>query len=163
MEEKEILLTKEGHQKIVAELEDLKTTKRKDLAKRLKEAISYGDLSENSEYQEAKSDQAFLEGRIIELEEMLINAKIIKDHQKNHLVTDQIELGSSVKIKILDDAEDKGHEFMIVGFTEADPLNHKISNESPIGAAILGKKKGDVVDVVVPSGDTIKYKIMACS
>ncbi|MCA9371135.1 MAG: transcription elongation factor GreA [Candidatus Peregrinibacteria bacterium] len=153
------LVTKEGLKKLQDELDELKGMKRKEVAERLKEAISYGDLSENSEYQEAKTEQAFIEGRILELEQMIKNAKIISD--KVTTKTKDIQIGTSVTIRNKTDGDD-AVEYTIVGSTEADPLDHKISNESPVGKALLGKKKGDVVDVKTPAG-TFKYEVVKVS
>jgi len=152
---KKFLLTKAGLQKLVDELEQLKNTGRKEVAAKLKEAISYGDLSENAEYDEAKNQQAFLESRIIELEEKVKYAEIIEDKK-----TDEVQIGSVVKMKRLDDNDE--HEYTIVGSTEADILSHKISNESPVGAAIIGKKAKDKVAVKAPGGE-YEYQIMKVS
>lgn len=147
-------LTKEGLAKLTAELAQLKNVRRKEVSVRLKEAISFGDLSENSEYEEAKNEQAFIEGRIIELEDKIKHAEVISD--KN--TTKTINLGSKVKIKSLDDGDEE--EFTIVGTTESDPLNHMISNESPIGLALIDKKVGDTVKVDVPAGK-VEYKVVS--
>lgn len=153
----EILLTKDGYEKIVAEHELLVSVKRGEVAERLKEAISYGDLSENSEYDSAKNEQAELEARIGKLENMIRKAKIIdeKNQPKN-----QVGLGLKVKVKELDSAEVM--EFIIVGSTEAEPYEGKISNESAVGAGLLGKKVGDVVEIQVPDGTT-QYEILKIS
>lgn len=148
-------VTKEGFKKLQEELEHLKDVKRKEVSERLKEAISYGDLSENSEYEEAKNEQAFVEGRIIELEEKVKYVQIIEEKQK--LAT--IQLGTKVVVKNLSSAKSEPEEFVIVGSTEADPLNHKISNESPVGYALLDKKKGDVVKVDTPNG-VVEYQVL---
>lgn len=145
-----VLLTKEGLEAIKEEYETLKTSKRKEVAGRLKEAISYGDLSENSEYEEAKNEQAFVEGRIVELEKMIKNAQII-DEEKAHSGK-SVQIGTTVKLKNITKDEDP-EEYTIVGSTEADPLNHRISNESPIGQGILKKKKGDKVKIIAPAGE----------
>lgn len=149
---KATLVTKEGLQKLKEELDYLKNTKRKEVADRIKEAISYGDLSENSEYEEAKNEQAFVEGRIMELENKVKHAKIISEHQK----TKTVQLGSTVSVKNVH----KGDEevYTIVGSTEADPFAAKISNESPVGSSLLDKKKGDQIKVITPSGN-IEYVI----
>lgn len=151
----EILVTAEGLKHLQEELEHLKTTRRKEVADRLKDAISYGDLSENSEYQEAKEEQAFLEGKIVELEQKIKNAKIVKDDAKK----DVIHVGSTVELKI--DGEEIG-TFSIVGATEADPFQKKISIDSPAGKALLGKKKGAKVSVVINS-DTLEYEVLKVS
>ncbi len=152
---KEVLVTKAGLAKLTAELADYKDNRRKDVALRLKEAIAYGDLSENSEYEEAKNEQAFVEGRIVELESMIKNAKIITDDKSGQ---DTIQIGVTVTVQNITENDDP-ETYTIVGSTEADPVNSKISNESPIGSAILGKAKGDVVKVKVPAG-VFEYKIM---
>lgn len=154
--EKATLVTQEGYKKLVEELENLKTVERKVVAERLKEAISYGDLSENSEYEEAKNYQAFVEGRIIDLEEKIKNAKIIKGKKGQ-----SVQLGSEVTIQNVDDDSEK-ETYTIVGSTEADPLAHKISNESPVGAALIDKKKGDTIEVEVPAGVS-RYTIVKVS
>lgn len=153
----ETLVTKEGLKKLQEELEELKTSKRKEVATRLKEAISYGDLSENSEYQEAKNEQAFIEGRILELEQMIKNVKIISG-KKSDTKGKEVQIGSTVTIKNKTDGDDPV-TYTIVGSTEADPLEKKISNESPVGKGVLGKKKGDVFDVNTPGG-LFKYEVL---
>jgi len=150
----EILLTKEGYDKIVAEHEELIAVRRKEVAERIKEAISYGDISENSEYDSAKNEQAELEERIHKLENMLRKAKIINEAD---MPKDQVGLGLKVKVKNMNTKETL--EYVIVGSTEADPFEGKISNESLVGAALLGKKKGETVEVQAPDGLT-NYKIM---
>lgn len=150
---KATLVTKEGLKKLKEELEQLKTVKRKEVAERIKEAISYGDLSENSEYEEAKNEQAFVEGRILELETKIKHAKIISEHHK----TKSVQLGSTVHLKNLSKSGDD-EVYTIVGSTETDPFTGKISNESPVGASLLDKQKGEVVKVVAPSGK-IEYEI----
>ncbi len=150
---KKILLTKSGYDKLVAELEDLKNVGRKEVAARLKEAISYGDLSENAEYDEAKNQQAFLEARIEELEEQIKNAEVVADKK-----TGEIQIGSTVELLRTGDKESV--QYQIVGVTEADILSHKISNESPVGAAIIGKKTKDTVTVKTPGGEE-EYKIVS--
>lgn len=148
-------VTKDGYKQLQEELEHLKNARRKEVAKRLEEAISYGDLSENAEYEEAKNEQAFVEGRILELEEKIKHAKIIATGKHGKMV----ELGSVVVIKRVKPQEGENEEYTIVGSTEADPLNQRISNESPIGAALLDRKVGDSVDVKVPAGK-VTYKIV---
>lgn len=143
-----VLLTQEGLDALKKEHEHLKNKKRKEVAERLKEAISYGDLSENSEYEEAKNEQAFVEGRIVELEKMIKNAQII-DEKKAHSAK-KVQIGTTVVVKDLE--KDDEEEFTIVGSTETDPLKARLSNESPIGKALLGKKKGDRVIVKAPAG-----------
>lgn len=150
------LITKEGLDKLKEEAKYLKETKRREVAGRIKEAISYGDLSENSEYEEAKNEQAFVEGRILELEEKIKNAKIISGRKK---ITKTVQLGTTVHLRNLTKGKDDLEVYTIVGSTEADPFNGKISNESPIGNALLDKEKGDKIKVSVPSGN-IEYQIV---
>lgn len=157
-DEEETLVTKEGLKKLKEELEHLKNVRRKEVAQRLKEAISYGDLSENSEYEEAKNEQAFVEGRILELERKIKNAKIITE--KDGKIKD-VNIGSSVTIRNITD-EDEPETYTIVGATEADPFDFKISNESPIGKALLSHIKGDTVKVPTPSG-ILEYEIIKVS
>ncbi|AJS60764.1 transcription elongation factor GreA [Paenibacillus sp. IHBB 10380] len=154
MGDKEVILTLEGLKKLESELEHIKSVKRREIAERIKVAIGYGDISENSEYEDAKNEQAFIEGRVITLEKLLRNARIINNDDVN---TDTVGVGVKV---IVEDLEFKDTvEYLIVGTAESDPLNNKISNESPVGKAIIGKQKGAVVDVVVPAG-VIQYKII---
>jgi transcription elongation factor GreA len=153
---KATLITKEGLDKLVEELEYLKNTKRKEVAARIKEAISYGDLSENSEYEEAKNEQAFVEGRILELEEKVKNAKIISEKKS---LGKTVHLGCTVHLKNLSKGKSELEIYTIVGSTEADPFNGKISNESPVGNALLDKQKGDKVKVPVPAG-SVEYEIV---
>ena len=151
---KEIILTQEGFDKLEEELGLLKTTRRKEVAERLKVAISFGDLSENAEYDEAKKEQAALEERIIKLENMVRKAVIIDETSVD---LDVITIGSIVRI--YDEDFDEEVEYSIVGSAEADPYNGKISNESPVGKSLLGSKIGDVVEVNVPDG-IIKLKVL---
>ena len=151
---KEIILTQEGYDKLEEELELLKTTKRKEVAERLKVAISFGDLSENAEYDEAKKEQAALEERIMKLENMVRIAVIIDEENVD---LDIVTIGSIVKI--YDKEFDEEVEYTIVGSAEADPYDFKISNESPVGKALLGRQKGEEVNVTVPDGIT-KLKIL---
>lgn len=152
----ETLVTKEGFKKLKDELEHLENVRRREVASRLKEAIAYGDLSENSEYQEAKEEQAFVEGRISELHQMVKNVKIIGEStgKKGKIV----KIGSTVTVQNLTE-KDEPETYTIVGSTEADPRNNRISNESPIGIAILDKDEGDEVTVKSPSG-VCKYRIV---
>jgi len=154
MAEKEVILTAEGLIKLEDELEQLKSVKRREIAERIKVAIGYGDISENSEYEDAKNEQAFIEGRVITLEKMLRNARIINS---DDIETDVVSIGSKVNVKDMEYGETI--EYTIVGTAESNPSENKISNESPVGKAILGKKKGAVVDVTVPAG-VIQYKII---
>lgn len=152
---KMILVTKEGLKKLQEELDYLKNVRRKEVAQRLKEAISYGDLSENSEYEEAKNEQAFLEGRILQLEDKVKFAKIIDDKHQHGAV---VQLGSRVRVRsISSNAEE---EYTIVGSTEADAIARRLSNESPVGKALLDKKVKDRVDVRAPGG-VFKYEIVS--
>ena len=151
---KKNIMTYEGIKKLEEELEYLKTVRRKEITEKIKVALGYGDLSENSEYDEAKNDQAFNEGRIIQLENMLKNAVVV---DVSEIPTDKVSVGSIVKV--MDYEFDEEVEYAIVGSAEADPMNFKISNESPVGSALLGKKVGDVVEVTVPSGVS-KFEIL---
>lgn len=154
----ELLLTQEGYDKIVAEREELVSVKRAEVAERIKEAISYGDISENAEYDSAKNEQAELEERIYELDEMLRKAKIV---QEDDVKGDRVNIGLKVTVKDLDTGDKE--EFHIVGATESDPFNGKISTDSPVAKALIGKKKGDEVEVEIKINenvDYIKYKIM---
>ncbi|WP_196001119.1 transcription elongation factor GreA [Clostridium sp. 1001271B_151109_B4] len=151
---KKFIMTYEGVKKLEEELEYLKTVKRKEITEKIKVALGYGDLSENSEYDEAKNDQAFTEGRIIQLENMLKNAVVVDE---NEIPKDKVSVGSIVKV--MDYEFDEEVEYTIVGSAEADPMNFKISNESPVGSALLGKKVGDVVEVTVPSGVS-KFEVL---
>lgn len=154
MTEKEVILTPDGLKNLEKELETLKTVKRREVAERIKVAIGYGDISENSEYEDAKNEQAFIEGRIITLEKMLRNARIINDEEVD---TNKVSVGVIVTLQDLEFGDEL--EYSIVGTAESDPSENKISNESPVGKAILGKEIGDIVDVNVPDG-IIQYKIL---
>ncbi len=154
MPERDVFLTEDGLKKLESELDELKTVRRKEIAERIKQALSFGDISENSEYDQAKNEQAQLEDRISKLEMMLRNAKII---DKEDISTDKVGIGSKVLVKDLEYEEEM--EYTIVGSAEADPYNGRISNESPVGKALLGRKSGDIVDVIVPDG-IIKYEIL---
>jgi len=154
MPEKEVILTLEGLKKLEDELEHLKTQRRREVAGRIKQAIEFGDISENSEYEDAKNEQAFIEGRIMTLEKMLRNARVIDD---NDIATDTVSLGSTVTIKDMDFGDE--FEYTIVGSAEADPTANKISNESPVGKAILGQVMGNTVEITVPAGK-LKYQIL---
>ena len=152
---KQVILTSEGLEKLEKELEYLKTVKRQEVAAEIKVALGYGDLSENSEYDEAKNKQAQMEIRIVEIEAMLKNAKVIDEAE---ISTDTVSLGCTVTV--YDVEFDEEIEYSIVGSTEADPSNGKISDESPVGSALLGKKVGDVVDIPAPAG-SIEMKVVA--
>ncbi len=151
--EQEIYLTSEGAARLQAELKELKGPKREEMAKRLRSAIQMGDLSENADYTKAKEDQGFMEGRIQELEHILNNASII---DASDVQTDTVQVGSRVTVQ---EADDPAETYYLVGATEADPRNGKISNESPIGQALIGKHLGDEVTAITPGGE-IKLKIL---
>ncbi len=151
---KQVILTSEGLEKLEKELEYLKTVKRQEVAAEIKVALGYGDLSENSEYDEAKNKQAQMEIRIVEIETMLKNAKVIDETE---ISTDTVSLGCTVTV--FDIEFDEEIKYNIVGSTEADPSNGKISDESPVGSALLGKKVGDVVEVPAPAG-SIELKVV---
>lgn len=149
--DKTVYLTKAGYEKLQKEYEELTTVGRKDVAEMIKTAKEFGDLSENSEYADAKDRQAFIEGRIAELEHLLKNANMIEDLHTN---CSTVGVGCTVNVEL----EEGDMEYKIVGSYEADPENCLISNESPIGQALLGKKVGDEIAIQVPAG-TMKYKI----
>lgn len=151
---KQVILTYEGLKKIEEELEQLKTVRRKEVTQKIKTALSFGDLSENSEYDEAKNEQAFVEGRIATLENMLKNAKVIDEEDVN---TDVISVGATVKVKDLEFGDEL--EITIVGSAEADPTHMKISNEAPIGRGLLGHRVGEKVDIQIPDG-IISYEVL---
>jgi len=151
---KEVILTSEGYEKLKAEIEYLKTDKRREVAERIKHAREFGDITENSEYDDAKNEQAMLEHRIALLEDRLTNARVIESAE---IPKDVVGIGTRVRLKDMDANETI--EYMIVGSGEANPAEHRLSNESPVGKAILGKKKGEVVEVAVPRG-SLKYKIV---
>ena len=155
MSEKEVLLTKEGLSRLEEELAHLKTVKRREVAARIKQALAFGDISENSEYDDAKNEQAFIESRIVKLEKMLRNARLISE---DDIQSEVVGLGSKVKLKDLE-YEDE-FEYMIVSSAEADPGEAKISDESPVGEALIGKKPGDVIEVEVPAG-IVRYQIIS--
>lgn len=151
---KKFIMTYEGVKKLEEELEYLKSVKRKEITEKIKVALGYGDLSENSEYDEAKNDQAFTEGRILQLENMLKNAQVVDESE---IPSDTVSVGAVVKVKDYDFDEEV--EYTIVGSAEADPMNFKISNESPVGEALLGKKIGDIIEVTVPEGVS-KFEVL---
>lgn len=155
MSEKEVLLSLEGLKQLEQELFHLRTVKRLEVAERIKQAREYGDIAENSEYEDAKNEQAFIEGRILVLEKTLRNARVIDDPVAGN---SKVALGSTVVLKDLEYGDTL--EYAIVGTLEADPAHNRISNESPVGAAIMGKTVGDVVEVDAPVG-AIKYEIVA--
>ena len=145
-------ISKDGLDKLRAELDEILSVRRPEIAQRIHDAKEHGDLSENAEYEDAKNEQAFVEGRIQTLEAMIKNAAIIDEHTS----TDHVQIGSTVKVK----GEEGPETFMIVGSAEAKPADGRISNESPVGRALLGRKKGDKVVVKVPAGD-FAYTIVA--
>ena len=149
-----VMLTEDGYKKLVEKLNYLKSVKRIEIAERLKAAIALGDLSENSEYDDAKNEQAFLEGEIAELEQKIRNSDIIKNDGTNK---DIVQMGNTVVIKDIEFGDED--TFTIVGSTEADPDENKISNESPVGAAIIGQQVGSTVEVNAPAG-VLKYQIV---
>ena len=151
---KDTILTPEGLEKLQAELEDLTTNKRREVAERIKDAREYGDISENSEYDDAKNEQAMLEARIATIEERLRSATVVKAED---LTTDVVQVGSAVHVK--DQSTGKSDTYQIVGSTEANPAQKKLSNESPVGRALIGHKKNDVVTVQLPNGSARELKI----
>jgi len=154
MAEKQFILTAEGLKKIEQKFDHLKSVRRREVAERIKQAIEFGDISENSEYEDAKNEQAFIEGEIITLEKMLRNSKLIDEDE---IGTDIVSIGATVVLKDLEFGDEL--EYAIVGSAEADPAEMKISNESPVGQAILGQKVGSVVEVNVPAG-ILKYEVL---
>jgi len=158
MPQKEILMTYEGLKKLEEELEYLKTTKRKEISERIKVAIGFGDLSENSEYDEAKNEQAQVEMKIIDLENTLRNVKIIDEDEIDNKI---VQVGN--KVKVFDEEFDEEVEYTIVGPTEVDVSANKISNESPIGAALLGKKKNETAEAILDNGAILKFKVLKIS
>lgn len=156
MVDKEVLLTLEGLKKLESELENLKTIKRREVAERISAALDFGDISENSEYDDAKNEQAFIEGRILTLEKLLRNAKVIEaDENEDETV---VSLGKRITIKDLETSD--VFEYQLVGSAEADPAEAKISNESPVGQAIMGKTAGTIVEVEVLDG-ILQYEIVS--
>lgn len=154
---KKHVMTYEGVKKLEEELEFLKTVKRKEITEKIKVALGFGDLSENAEYTEAKNEQAFVEGRIVQLENLLKNTDVVDEAD---MPKGTVGVGCKVKVKDYDLGENI--EYYIVGSAEADPMNAKISNESPVGKALVGKRKGDEVEAQTPAG-TIKMKIVSIS
>ena len=158
MPQKEVLMTYEGLKKLEDELEFLKTTKRKEISERIKVALGYGDLSENSEYDEAKNEQAQVEMKIMDLENTLRNVKVIDEDEIDNKI---VQVGN--KVKVYDMEFDEEVEYTIVGPTEVDIAENKISNESPIGAALLGKKKNELAEAVLDNGNTLQFKVLKIS
>jgi transcription elongation factor GreA len=151
---KEVILTPEGFKKLQREIEHLRTDKRREVAERIRVAREFGDIAENAEYDDAKNEQAMLEHKISQLEERLLSARVIT---KKEISKDSVSIGSHVRLRNMQ--ENKTYEYRIVGSAEANPAENKLSNESPVGKAIIGKKKGDVVEVSAPRG-ALKFKIM---
>jgi len=158
MPNKEVILTQEGFDKLEEEYKYLKNVKRGEVSERIKIAKGFGDLSENAEYDAAKLEQAQVEERIYKLQEMLAHAKIIKEDEIDDRV---VGVGSHVKIRDLE--FDEVEEYVVVGSTEADPFQNRISNESPVGKALLGRSAGEQIDVEVPNGEIVKYEILEIS
>ncbi len=154
---KQVLMTDEGLKNLEAELEELKAVKRKEIAEKIKVALSFGDLSENSEYDEAKNEQAIVEARIASIENMLKNVKIINEDE---LSTEIIHVGSKVKVRDVD--FDDICEYKIVGSSEADPVNGRISDESPVGKGLIGHKVGEKVEIETPAG-SMSYEVLEIS
>lgn len=155
--EKVIVLTPMGLKKIEEELEHLRTVHRREVADRIRESKQFGEFSENSEYEDAKTEQAFVEGRILELKQILLHAHVVEEDE---ISTDVVGIGSKVRVR--DIATKHEWEYAIVGSVEADPEENRISNESPVGEALMDKKVGDVVEVEIPAGKA-KYKIIKIS
>jgi len=151
---KQIIITDEGLKKLESELEELKLVRRKEIAEKIKVALSFGDLSENSEYDEAKNEQAIIEGRIAEIESQLKNAHVLDENDIN---TEIVHIGS--RIRIMDMSRKEEATYQVVGSTEADPPGGRISDESPVGKALLTHAAGDVVEVETPTGN-VNYKIL---
>ncbi len=151
---KEVILTPEGYDKLRNEIEELSTTKRREVAERIRIAREFGDIAENAEYDDAKNEQMLLEHRIATLEERMRDARVI---EKKDIAKDVVSIGSHVKLRDMDAKQTI--EYHIVGSAEANPAEYKLSNESPVGKAIIGKKKGEVVEVSAPRG-SLKFKIM---
>ena len=151
---KEVILTREGYEKLTAEIEYLQTEKRREIAERIRIAREFGDIAENAEYDDAKNEQAMLEHRIATLEERFVEARVVAEDE---ISTDVVSIGSTVRLK---DIEGKSTvEYHIVGSAEANPEERKLSNESPVGRAIMGRKMGETMEVNVPRG-TMKFKIL---
>lgn len=154
---KDVILTPEGLEKLKQELDHLTTTKRREVAERIKDARDFGDISENSEYDDAKNEQAMIERRILDIEEQLRSASVIDE---SSLSTDVVQVGTHVTVK---DEKGKDREYALVGSAEANPEENKLSNESPVGKALLGQAKGDKVTVNLPNGRTRTLEIVAIS
>ncbi|TDB38488.1 MAG: transcription elongation factor GreA [Actinobacteria bacterium] len=155
--QKEVALTPEGQARLEQELIHLETVRRREVGERIKEAKEFGDISENSEYDDAKNEQAWVESRIIEVNQILAHATIIQSPKRK----DKVTLGSKVELRDLETSEI--HSYQLVGSAEADPVDDKISNESPVGQAVIGHKKGDIVRVTTPRGSVIEYEVVSIS
>jgi len=151
---KEVILTPEGYKKLKQEIDHLQNEKRREVADRIRVAREFGDIAENAEYDDAKNEQAMLEHKIAQLEERLLSARVIT---KKEISTDEVSVGSKVRLR--DIGANKTFEYHIVGSAEANPAENKLSNESPVGKAIIGHKKGDVVEVSAPRC-ALKFKIL---
>jgi len=151
----DIALTPAGQVKLEEELRHLETVRRREVAERIKEAKEFGDISENSEYDDAKNEQAWVESRIIEVTQILARATVVDAPTRS----DKVSLGSKAKLESANGVT----VYQVVGSAEADPSNNKISNESPVGQAIMGRKRGDAVKVTTPTGKIIEYKILSIS
>jgi transcription elongation factor GreA len=151
---KEVILTADGFKKLQKEIDHLRTEKRREVAERIRVAREFGDIAENAEYDDAKNEQAMLEHKIAQLEERLLSARVIT---KKEISKDNVSIGSHVRLR--DMQANKTFEYHIVGSAEANPAENKLSNESPVGKAIIGHKKGDVVEVSAPRG-ALKFKIL---
>jgi transcription elongation factor GreA len=151
---KEVILTQQGYDKLREEIDFLQNEKRREVAERIRVAREFGDIAENAEYDDAKNEQAMLEHRIAKLEEQLLSARVVT---KKEISKDSVSVGSTVRLR--DIAANKTVEYHIVGSAEANPAENKLSNESPVGKAIMGRKKGDTVEVSVPRG-SLKFKIL---
>jgi transcription elongation factor GreA len=153
--QKEVALTPEGQARLEEELHHLETVRRREVGQRIKEAKEFGDLSENSEYDDAKNEQAWVESRIAEISQILSNCTIIESPKKR----DRVSLGTRVHLR--DIAADETLVYQLVGSAEADPTHNRISNESPVGQAVMGAKKGDIVRVTTPRGAVIEYEVVS--
>src|SRR5579875_1396434 len=152
--EKEVILSPEGLRKLEEELDHLKSVRRREVAERIRQAREFGDITENSEYEDAKNEQAFIEGRILTLEKMLRNAHVVDGHDHS---PEEVGIGTRVRVRDEESAEEE--VFTIVGSAEADPAQSRISNESPVGRGLVGHRVGDVVEIHVPVG-TIRYRLL---
>ena len=152
---KEVILTPEGYKKLQEEIDHLRGEKRREVAERIRVAREFGDIAENAEYDDAKNEQAMLEHKIAQLEERLLHARVI---DAGDIDTSVVSIGSVVRLRDVDAKETV--EYFIVGSAEANPAERKLSNESPVGKAIIGRKKGETVEVTTPRGSKIKFKIM---